>query len=84
MIQPIKFPNQYDVALEEAVQFQRNSNLDKLKIVASMIQFGWELVEIGPYHARVIELIDDSEKRWQETQQQLIAKYQASHGILIS
>lgn len=83
MIQPIQFPNQYDVIHEEAVRHLQLNCLERLRISGELWAFGDRMIAQTPYRDRVREMQLSQEDAWQEAQKQIFARYEARHGTLL-
>ncbi len=81
MIQPIKFPNQYDVIREETERHLKRSCLEKFLISSEMMAFGKQGIDANPNRERVLQLQLRYENEWHAAQQQIINRYEARHGL---
>jgi hypothetical protein len=83
MVQPIQFPNQYDVIREEAERHLRLSNLERLQITGELMALGKKMIAQNPQRDRVLEMQLSQETAWQEAQKQILARYEARHGTFL-
>lgn len=58
IIQPIKFPNHYDVIREDPEQFQKLDSRSTARIMSEMIQAGFELMAISPHKDQNQEIME--------------------------
>jgi hypothetical protein len=72
MLQPIKFPNQFDVIHEEAERFNKLSPDQKFRMIEDLIQTGLEFIEISPYKDQALKLKDERERQWLAAQSKLV------------
>jgi hypothetical protein len=75
MIQPIKFPNHYDVIREEAELFQKLDSRSKARIMSEMIQAGFELMAISPHKERNQEIMEERERQGRLAHSKLFARF---------
>jgi hypothetical protein len=77
MIQPIKFPNQYDVIREEAVRHLRLSPSERLGVTAELMAMGRRMVEQNPQRDLLLQMELAQEEAWQQAQRKIFARYEA-------
>lgn len=65
MIQPIQFPNQYDVIREESERFNRLSIDRKFEVLEEMIQTGLEFIELSSFKEFERTSREQNELQWQ-------------------
>ena len=80
MIQPIKFPNHYDVIREDAEQFQKLDSRSKARIMSEMIQAGYELMAISPHKERNQEIMDERERQGHLAHSRIFARFGVQHA----
>lgn len=80
MIQPIKFPNQYDVIREEAEKHLRLNAAERLRVTSELMAFGRKMVEKNPERERVRQLQTAQEEAWQQAQRRIFAQCEARYA----
>ena len=81
MVQPIKFPNHYDVIREETERHLKRTCLEKFLISSDMMTFGKQGIDANPNRDRVLPLQFRYENEWHEAQRQILIRYEARHDL---
>jgi len=72
MIQPIKFPNHYDVIRDEAERFNKLTADQKFRMIEDLIQTGLEFIEISPDKDFARKMRDNCEQQWERAHNRLV------------
>ncbi|HQR07690.1 MAG TPA: hypothetical protein PLN21_12760 [Gemmatales bacterium] len=75
MIQPIQFPNQYDVIRKDAEQFQKLDSYSKARIMSDLIQTGLHMMAISPNWERNQQIMNDRELQGHLAHSKLFARF---------